>query len=178
MWPNKSGNCCSTLNILGLYELKILPGNFTTLSLKQLSRLGIQYHLHQFSPTPTHTDAVHIHRLCSSLYGVCLSCVRGSFHTALLHRVQSKALDFATSPPLTGFLPLTFCCHAASLSYLLSKFSCWLLSWPHCTRLSTLAHPCIVQTPYTRVGQYFHSFIPFNGKIWNTLPSNFISSHL
>ena len=43
---------------------------------------------------------------------------------------------------------------------------------PRCTRLSTHAHPYTVQTPYARVNQHLHSFIPHAGKLWNNLPSS------
>ncbi len=44
------------------------------------------------------------------------------------------------------------------------------LARPRRTPLSTFAHPYSFQTPYARVNQYLHSFIPFTGQLWNRLP--------
>ena len=41
---------------------------------------------------------------------------------------------------------------------------------PHCTRLSTSPHPYSVHFPNAIVNQYLHSFIPYTGKLWNSLP--------
>ena len=38
-----------------------------------------------------------------------------------------------------------------------------------CTRLSTSSHPYSFHLPNARVNQYLHSFIPYTGKLWNSL---------
>merc|ERR1712035_212357 len=43
---------------------------------------------------------------------------------------------------------------------------------PRCTRLSTYSHPFSVQLSNARVNQHLHSFIPFTGKLWNSLPES------
>merc|ERR1711980_84937 len=43
---------------------------------------------------------------------------------------------------------------------------------PRCTRLSTYSHPSSVQLSNVRVNQHLHSFIPFTGKLWNSLPKS------
>ncbi len=62
--------------------------------------------------------AVHIQGPFSPSYGVCILRVgEGSTHTALLDRVESKALFLISSPSLTDSLPpLKFLRHVASLS--------------------------------------------------------------
>ena len=40
---------------------------------------------------------------------------------------------------------------------------------PRCTRLSA-SHPYSVHLSNVRVNQYLHSFIPYTGKLWNSLP--------
>ena len=51
------------------------------------------------------------------MYGVWVSCQRGSTHTALLNRVESKAFCLINSPPLTDYLDsLSHHCNVASLS--------------------------------------------------------------
>ena len=44
------------------------------------------------------------------------------------------------------------------------------LPWPHCTKLSTSSHPYSVHLPNATVNQYLHSFIPYTGKLWNSIP--------
>ena len=39
-----------------------------------------------------------------------------------------------------------------------------------CTRLSTFSHTYSVHLSNATVDQYFHSFIPYTGKLWNSLP--------
>jgi hypothetical protein len=41
---------------------------------------------------------------------------------------------------------------------------------PRCTRLSTFSHPYSIHLSNSRVNQHLHSFIPFTGKLWNSLP--------
>ncbi|MPC16970.1 hypothetical protein E2C01_009814 [Portunus trituberculatus] len=45
-----------------------------------------------------------------------------------------------------------------------------LLLRPRCTRHSSSSHPYSVLLPNGRVNQYSQSFIPFSGKLWNSLP--------
>ncbi|MPC35746.1 hypothetical protein E2C01_029179 [Portunus trituberculatus] len=40
------------------------------------------------------------------------------------------------------------------------------------TRLSSSSHPFSIQLSNARVNQYSKSFIPFTGKLWNTLPAS------
>merc|ERR1711914_50591 len=47
-----------------------------------------------------------------------------------------------------------------------------LLRRPRYTRLSVTSHPFSVEIPLTRVNQYNHSFFPFTGRLWNSLPSD------
>ena len=39
-----------------------------------------------------------------------------------------------------------------------------------CTRLATSCHPYSVHLSTAGVNQYLHSFIPYTGKLWNSLP--------
>lgn len=103
-------------------------------------------------------------------------------HTALLERAESKAFCLICSPLPTDSLPsLTLRCNVASLPIFYTYFhtSCsselancmfLLLALPRCTRLSVLAHPYTVQSPYAWVDQYFHYFFLFTGKLWHCLP--------
>ena len=43
------------------------------------------------------------------------------------------------------------------------------LTESRCTRLSTSSHPYSVHLSNARVNQYLHSFIPYTGKLWNSL---------
>ncbi|MPC17383.1 hypothetical protein E2C01_010237 [Portunus trituberculatus] len=47
-----------------------------------------------------------------------------------------------------------------------------LLLWPRFTWLSSSSHPYSVHLSNARVNQYFQSFIPFSGKLWNSLPAS------
>ena len=47
-----------------------------------------------------------------------------------------------------------------------------LLPQPRCTRLASSSHPYSVYLSNARVNQYFQSFIPFSGKLWNSLPAS------
>ena len=71
------------------------------------------------------------------MYGVWLSCLRGSTHTALLNRMESKAFRLISSPPLTDCLDcLSHRRNVASLSIFYryfhadcsSEFACLPLS--------------------------------------------------
>ncbi|XP_050717656.1 uncharacterized protein LOC126999291 [Eriocheir sinensis] len=174
----------STLNILSLSLTQNLNWKLHILSLTKSasSRLGVLYCLRQFfSPAQLLSIYKGIVRprmeYASHVWG-------GSTHTALLDRVESKALRLISSPPLTdSLLPLNFCRHVTSLSIIYRYFhaDCFSelancmpppLPQPRCTRLSSHAHPYTVQTPYARVNQHLHSFIPHAGKLWNNLPSS------
>ena len=174
----------STLNILGLSLTQNLNWklHISSLTKSASSRLGVLYRLRQFfSPA----QLLSIYRglvrprmeYASHVWG-------GSTHTALLDRVEAKALRLISSPPHTdSLLPLKFRRNVASLSIFYRYFhadcsselaNCMPppLPRPRCTRLSTHAHPYTVQTPYARVNQHLHSFIPHAGKLWNNLPSS------
>ena len=47
-----------------------------------------------------------------------------------------------------------------------------LLPRPRCTRLACSSHPYSVHLSNARVNQYSQSFIPFSGKLWNSLPAS------
>ncbi|MPC28612.1 hypothetical protein E2C01_021820 [Portunus trituberculatus] len=51
-----------------------------------------------------------------------------------------------------------------------------LLLQPCCTRLSSSFNPYSVQLFNTQVSKYSHSFIPFSGKLWNSLPTSVFPS--
>ncbi|MPC32023.1 hypothetical protein E2C01_025326 [Portunus trituberculatus] len=106
----------------------------------------------------------------------------GSTHTALLNKVESKAFRLINSSPLTDCLDSLShrrnvaslsvfyrCFHAVCSSELANCMPSPLLR-SRCTRLSTSSHPYSVHLPNARVNQYLHSFIPYTGKLWNSLP--------
>ena len=116
------------------------------------------------------------------MYGAWLSCLGvSSTHTALLNRVESKAFRLISSPPLTdcldslshrgnvASLSLFYCYFHADCSSELANCMPPLFPQPRCTRLSACSHPYSVHLPNARVNQYFHSFITYTGKLWNTL---------
>merc|ERR1712035_111623 len=178
------GSPSSTLNILGLSFTKTLNWKFHISSIAKTAskKMGVLWRMHQFfSPSQLLTVYKGLVRPCMEY----ASHVWGGFtHTVLLDRVESKAFRLINSPPLTDCLqPLLFRRNVASLSIFYRYFhancsselaNCMPppLMRPRCTRLSTFSHPNTVQTPYARVDQYLHSFIPFTGKLWNTLPSS------
>ena len=100
--------------------------------------------------------------------------------SALINRVESKAFCLINSPPLTDCLnPFNHHHHVASLSL----FCCYFhadcsselancmppsLPWPHCTSRST-SHPYSVHLYNARVNQYLHSFVPYTGKLWDSI---------
>ena len=106
----------------------------------------------------------------------------GATHTALLNRVQSKAFRLFNSPPLTdclnflshrrnvAFLSIFYRYFHADCSFELGNCVPSPLPRPRCTRLSTSSHPYSVHLPNARVNQYIHSFIPYTGKLWYSLP--------
>ena len=111
------------------------------------------------------------------IYGVWVSCLGGgSTHTALLNRVESKAFRLINSPPLTDChrhnvtsLSLFYHYFHADCSSELSNCMPPPLPQPRCTRLST-SHPYSVHLFNARVNQYLHSFVPYTGELWNSLP--------
>ena len=79
--------------------------------------------------------------LSTHVWSMALMSGGGSTHTALLNSVEFKAICIPPS-----------------------------LSRPCCTRLSTSSHPYFVHLSNARVNQCLHSFIPYTGKLWNSLP--------
>ena len=116
------------------------------------------------------------------MYGEWFTCLGGSTYTTLLNRVEFKALRLITSPPLTDCLDsLRHRRNVASLFIFYLYFhadnsselaNCMPLpfSRPCCTRHSTSSHPYSVHLHNARVNLYLHSFIPYTGKLWNSLP--------
>ncbi|XP_050710739.1 uncharacterized protein LOC126995293 [Eriocheir sinensis] len=143
----------STLNILGLSLTQNLNWklHISSLTKSASSRLGVLYCLRQFFFP---AQLLSIYRglvrprmeYASHVWG-------GSTHTALLDRVEAKALRLISSPPHTdSLLPLKFRRNVASLSIFYRYFhadcsselaNCMPppLPRPQCTRLSTHAHP-------------------------------------
>ncbi|MPC57585.1 hypothetical protein E2C01_051568 [Portunus trituberculatus] len=83
--------------------------------------------------------------------------------------VASKAFHLIDSPPLTNCLqPLS---HSYNVAYLASSTAIFML-----TLLLILLTACLLPLTLTlsksnaRVNQYSQSFIPFSGKLWNSLP--------
>ncbi|MPC20807.1 hypothetical protein E2C01_013767 [Portunus trituberculatus] len=107
-----------------------------------------------------------------------------STHTTLLDRVESKAFRLINSPPLSDcFQSFSHYQNVASLSifyrYFHANCSIYLVNCksplllrPRCTRFPSSSNPYIVQPSNTRVNHYSQSFIPFTGKLWNSLPAS------
>ena len=103
-------------------------------------------------------------------------------HTALLNRVESKAIRLINSPSLTDSLqPLSLRRNVASLSLFYRYYNghcsselltCILppLRCVRSTRLATHSHPYAVQLSNARVDCYSQSFIYATGQLWNCLP--------
>ena len=97
----------------------------------------------------------------------------GSTHTALLNRVESKALRLINSPPLTDCLDsLSHRHNVTSLSNFYGSFHAYCsyelancmppsLPRPRCTRHFSSSHPYSVHLPNARINQYLQSFIPY-----------------
>ena len=172
----------SSLNILGLTFCQNLSWKDHIMSLAKSAskRLGVLSRLRSFfSPTQLLTLYRGLVRPCmeysSHVWG-------GSPHTALLNRVESKAIRLINSPPLTDSLqPLSLRRNVASLSLFYRYFN------GHCsselsacippplrrarsTRLATHSHPYAVQLSNARVGRYSQSFMYATGQLWNCLP--------
>lgn len=172
------------MNILGLSFAHNLNWKLHISSLAKTAsmKLGVLRRLRQFfSPLQLLT-------LCKGLIRPCMEYSShvwgGSSHTALLDRVESKALRLINSPPLTNCLQsLSHRRNVASLSIFYRYFhgncstdlaNCMprLFLRPRCTKLSSSSHPYSVQLPNARVNQYAPSFIPFTDKLWNSLPAS------
>ena len=145
-------------------------------------KLGVLSRLRQFYSPP---------QLLTLYRGLIRPCMEyashvwgGSTHTALLNRVESKACRLINSSPLTDCLqPLSHCRNIASLALFYRYFhancssdlaNCIpsLLQRPRCTRLASSSHPYSVHLCNARVTQSSQSFIPFSGKLWNSLPAS------
>ena len=104
----------------------------------------------------------------------------GSTHTALLNRVESKIFRIINSPPLTDCLDsLSYRCNVASFINFLSVHIFMLtallnlltacLHPSHGLTAQDTSHPYSVHLSNAKFNQYFHSFIPYTGKLWNSL---------
>ena len=103
-------------------------------------------------------------------------------HTSFLR--ACRAFRLINCPPLTDcFQSLKHRRSVASLSIFYRYFHGYCsselancmpppLPRPRCTRLSTFSHPYSIQLTNARVNQYLHSFIPFTGRLWNSLPDS------
>merc|ERR1712035_305491 len=101
-----------------------------------------------------------------------------------LNRVESKAFRLINSPPLTdclqflkirrsvGSLSIFYRCFHGNCSSELANCMPPPLRRPRCARLSTFSRPFSVQFSNARVNKHLHSFIPFTGKLWNSLPES------
>ena len=172
----------STMNILGLSFTKNLnwKSHISSLAKTASRKLGVLWRLRPFF-SPSQLLALY-----RGLIRPCMEYVShvwgGSTHTALLNRVESKAFRLINSSPLTDCLQsLNHRRNVASLALFYRYFHAHCsselancmpppLPRPRCTRLSTHSHPYSVHLPNARVNQYLYSFIPFTGKLWNSLP--------
>ncbi len=114
----------NTHNYLLLQKLTFLVFPFLTILTSNLASLLLLNQLPRgwvfctisstfFPPT----DANCIQGPCPSLYGVCITHMGGSTHTALMDRAESKVLRLIGCPHLTNcLLPLKSCRTVASLS--------------------------------------------------------------
>ncbi|MPC44822.1 hypothetical protein E2C01_038503 [Portunus trituberculatus] len=67
-------------------------------------------------------------------------------------------------------LSISYRCFHGNCTTDLANYMPPLILRPHYTRLSSSSHPYSVHPSNTRVNQYSELFIPFTGKIWNSLP--------
>ena len=118
------------------------------------------------------------------MYGVCFS-FWGRLHSyiTLLNRRESKAFRLINSSPLTdclqplfhrgnvASLDIFYRCFRANCSSDLANCMPPLLPRSCCTKLASSSHPYSVYLSNARVNQYSQSFIPFSGKLWNSLPA-------
>ena len=98
--------------------------------------------------------------------------------------MESKTISLINSSPLTDCLQaLSHRRNVASFALFHRYFhancssdlaNCVppLLPRPRCTRLASSSHPYSVHLSNARVNQYSQSFIPFSGKLWNSLPAS------
>ena len=96
--------------------------------------------------------------------------------------MESKAFRLINSSPLTDYLDYSSHRHnVASLSLFYRHFhadcsselaKCMPPPVPRsrCTRFSTSSHFYSVHLSNAKVNQYLHSFLPYTGKLWNSLP--------
>ena len=63
---------------------------------------------------------------------------------------------------------LFYCYFHADCSSELTNCTSLPIPGLRCTKLSTSSHPCSVHLFNARVNQYFDSFIPYTGKLWNS----------
>ena len=174
-----------TLNILGLsFVICNLNWKLHISSLAKTAsmKLGVLSRLRQFYSPPQ------LLTLYRGLIRPCMEYVShvwgGSTHTALLNRVESKTFRLINSSPLTDCIQsLSHRRNVASLALFYRYFhancssdlaNCVppLLPRPYCTRLASSSQPYSIQLSNERVNQYFQSFIPFSGKLWNSLPAS------
>ena len=149
-------------------------------------KLGVLSHLRQFYSPP---------QLLTLYRGLIRPCMEyashvwgGSTHTALLNRMESKAFRLINSAPLSDCLQLlSHRRYVASLALFYSYFhancssdlaNCVppLLPRPRCTILAFSSHPYSVHPSNATVNKYSESFIPFSGKLWNSLPASIFPS--
>ncbi len=128
------------------------------------------------------SDACSVQGPYPTLSGVFLSHKgRGSTHTALLNRVESNTFHLINSSPLTDHLQSLN--HLCSVAFLLSSTvifvvtavlnlltaclpaSCGLTAQDFLLTLIPVLSTLLLQ----ELKPYLHSFIPFTGKLWNSL---------
>ncbi|MPC66742.1 hypothetical protein E2C01_060893 [Portunus trituberculatus] len=143
-------------------------------------KLGILWHLRQ----------IFLSLQLLTLYkGLIHPCMEYSSCVFLLDRMESKAFRFMNSSGLTDSLqPLSHCPNVASLSIFYCYFhancstdfaNCMPpLLQSRCTSLSSSSHPSSVLLSNANVNQYSQTFIPFPGKLWNSLPASVFTSSL
>ena len=161
----------STLNTLGLSFTKNLNWQFhiSTLAKSASKKSGVLWRLRLFF-FPSQLVALYrgLIRPCME-YGS--HVWKGSTHTVLLKRVESKAFRLINFSPLTD--SLDFLSHRRNVTAYLSSTVIFLLTallncMPshlprlRCTRLSTSSHPYSVYLPNARFNQYLQSFIPYS----------------
>ena len=112
------------------------------------------------------------------MHGIWFSCLGGFNSHSSIKRGESKAFRLINSPPLTDCLDSLSHRRNVILSLFYRYFhadcssefaNCIPSPLPRarCTRLSTSSHPYSVHLPNASI---FHFFIPYTGKIWNSLP--------
>ncbi len=134
--------------------LKILTGNFTSLSLSQLPR-SWAFCIVSASFSPPHSWCPYTGALSDLVWSTHHMCGRGP-RTQLSLTIFSLLNSVAKLPlSLSSIVIFTL---TALLNLLTACLSPPLLR-PRCTLLSTQAQPCTVQINYARVNQHLHSFI-------------------